>query len=139
MAYGPMFAYEPPPFYAIRAGFIGGGGGLEFVENRDMQTMNSVSSASQIQQRFGSQCAIHGLHPLDKHLKLTCMGSQHPSPNVKTLCNFEAQISPEIITSRDAESTCFEGSRTSCDVISSGICWPNFGRKRSHHMMDASC
>ena len=45
------------------------------------------------------------------------MGSQHPSPNVKTLCNFEPQIWPEIITSRDAESTCFKGSRTSCDVI----------------------
>ena len=45
------------------------------------------------------------------------MGSQHPSPNVKTLCNFEPQIWPEIITSRDAERTCFKGSRTSCDVI----------------------
>ena len=28
-------------------------------------------------------------------------GSQHPSPNVKTLCNFELQIWPEMITSRD--------------------------------------
>ena len=45
------------------------------------------------------------------------MGSQHPSPDVRTLCNFELQIWPEIITSRDAESTCFKGSRTSCDVI----------------------
>ena len=36
-----------------------------------------------------------------------CMGSQHPSPNVKTLCNFEPQIWREMITSRDAESTCF--------------------------------
>ena len=45
------------------------------------------------------------------------MGSQHPSPNVKTFCNFEPQTWPEMITSRDAESTCFEGSRTSCDVI----------------------
>ena len=35
------------------------------------------------------------------------LGSQHPSPNVKTLCNFEPQIWPEMITSRDAESTCF--------------------------------
>ena len=38
------------------------------------------------------------------------MGSQHPSPNVKNLCNFETQIWLEIITSRDAESTCFKGS-----------------------------
>ena len=45
------------------------------------------------------------------------MGSQHPSPNVQTLCNFEPQIWLEIITSHDAESTCFKVSRTSCDVI----------------------
>ena len=31
------------------------------------------------------------------------LGSQHPSPNVKTLCNIEPQIWPEIITSRDAK------------------------------------
>ena len=60
------------------------------------------------------------------------MGSQHPSPNVKTLCNFEPQIWPEIITSRDAESTCFKGSRTSCDVIIFAFFGPNFGRKKSH-------
>ena len=47
------------------------------------------------------------------------LGSQHPSDshNVKNFPRFEPQIWPEIITSRDAESTCFEGSRTSCDVI----------------------
>ena len=67
------------------------------------------------------------------------MGSQHPSPNVKTLCNFEPQIWPEMITSCDAGSTCFKGSRTSCREIIFGIFWPNFGQKRSHHMMDASC
>ena len=67
------------------------------------------------------------------------MGSQHPSPNVKTLCNFEPQIWPEIITSHDAKSACFEGSRTSCREITFCIFWPNFGRKRSHHVMDASC
>ena len=66
------------------------------------------------------------------------LGSQHPSPNVKNFPRFEPQIWPEIITSRDAESTCFEGSRTSCDVINFRIFWPNFGRKRSHHVMDAS-
>ena len=49
------------------------------------------------------------------------MGSQHPSPHVTTLCNFEPQIWPEVITSRDAESTCFKGSRTSCDVIIFGF------------------
>ena len=31
------------------------------------------------------------------------MGSQRPSPHVKTLCNSEPQIWPEIITARDAE------------------------------------
>ena len=45
------------------------------------------------------------------------MGSQHPSPNVKNLCNFEPQIWPEIITSRDAKSTCLKGLRTSSNVI----------------------
>ena len=49
------------------------------------------------------------------------MGSQHPSPNVKSLCYFELQIWPEIITSRDAKSACFKGSRMSCDVINVGF------------------
>ena len=66
------------------------------------------------------------------------VGSQHPSPNVKNFPRFEPQIWPEIITSRDAESTCFKGSRTSCREKTFRICWPNFGRKRSHHVMDAS-
>ena len=70
-----------------------------------------------------------------KHL----VGSQHPSPNVKTFCKFEPQIWLEIITSRDAKSACFKGSRTSCREIIFGIFWPNFGQKRSHHVMDASC
>ena len=69
----------------------------------------------------------------------TKLGSQHPSPNVKILCNFEPNFWPEIITSRDAESTCFKASRTSREVINVGIFGPNFGRKRSHHVMDASC
>ena len=64
---------------------------------------------------------------------------QHPSPNVKTFCKFEPQIWLEIITSRDAKSACFKGSRTSCREIIFGIFWPNFGQKRSHHVMDASC
>ena len=71
-------------------------------------------------------------------VEITTLGSQHPSPNVKSFCNFEPQIWPEIITSRDAESTCFKGSRTSCDVIKFGLFWPNFGQKSSHHVMDAS-
>ena len=45
------------------------------------------------------------------------MGSQHPSPNVKTSCNFEPQLWLEMITSRDAKSACFKGSRTSCREI----------------------
>ena len=64
------------------------------------------------------------------------MGNQHPSPNVKTLCNFETQIWLEIITSRDAKSACFQGSRTSCREITVGILGANFGQKRSHHVMD---
>ena len=67
------------------------------------------------------------------------MGSQHPSPNVKTLCNFETQIWLEMITSRDAKSACFKGSRTSCREIIFGIFGANFGQKRSHHVMDVSC
>ena len=63
------------------------------------------------------------------------MGSQHPSPNLKTLCNFELQLWPETIISRDAESAGLEGSRTSCDVISFGTFGPKFGRKKSHHEM----
>ena len=39
---------------------------------------------------------------------VTGMGSQHPSPNVKTFCKFEPQIWPETITSRDAKSACFK-------------------------------
>ena len=49
------------------------------------------------------------------------MGSQHPSPNVKTFCKFEPQIWLEIITSRDAQSACFKGLRTSCREIIFGI------------------
>ena len=46
------------------------------------------------------------------------LGSQHLSPNVKTLCYFEPQNWPEMITSRDAKSAPFKGSRMSCDLIS---------------------
>ena len=54
------------------------------------------------------------------------MGSQHPSPNVKTLCNFQPQTWLEIITSRDAKSACFQGSRMSCDLIILGVFWGKF-------------
>ena len=56
------------------------------------------------------------------------MGSQRPSPNVKTLCNFEPQIWPEMITSRDVKSACFKGSSTSCDVRILVFFLSNFGR-----------
>ena len=65
-------------------------------------------------------------------------GSQHQSPNVTSETS-SRNFWPEIITSRDAESACFKGSRTSCDMIDLRIFWPDFGRKRSHHVMDASC
>ena len=67
------------------------------------------------------------------------MGSQHPSPNVKKLRKFETQIWLEIITSRDAKSACFKGSQTSCTELISCFFGPKFGRKRSHHVMDACC
>ena len=39
----------------------------------------------------------------------------------KTLCNFEPQFWLEFITLFDVKSACFKGSRTSCDMINSGI------------------
>ena len=67
------------------------------------------------------------------------LGSQHPSTNVKNLCNFEPQIWLEIITSRDAKTSCFKGSQTSCIEKNSGFFFAKFGRKRLHHVMDACC
>ena len=49
------------------------------------------------------------------------LGSQHPSTNVKTLCNFELQIWPDITTSHDAMSACCLRLKTSCDVMISGV------------------
>ena len=77
-------------------------------------------------------------HP-PKCLRRFMMGNHHPSPNVKNLCTFEPQIWLEIITSRDAQSACFKGSQTSCTELISGVFWPRFGRKKSHHVMDAAC
>ena len=56
------------------------------------------------------------------------MGSLHPSPNVKSFCNFEPQIWPEMITSRDAKSACFKGSR-SCDVMNVAFFGRNLAEK----------
>ena len=46
----------------------------------------------------------------------------------KTFCNFEPRIWLESITSCDAQSACFKGSKTSRDVIMSGVSpsssWP---------------
>ena len=69
-----------------------------------------------------SSASEHRNRPLRQNIAIAIdMGSQHPSPNVKTLCNFEPRFWPEIIISRDAESTCFKGSRTSCEVIILGV------------------
>ena len=76
--------------------------------------------------------------PLKKSEK-SLSAFQHPSPNVKIFWNFETQIWLEIITSRDAKSACFKGPQTSCTEIISCAFWPKFGRKRSRHVMDASC
>ena len=37
------------------------------------------------------------------------LGSQHVSPNEKTLCDFKLQTWPAKITSRDAQHACLEG------------------------------
>ena len=67
-------------------------------------------------------------------------GSQHPSPNVKNFLRFEAQIRLESITSRDAKSTCFKGSRTSCDVIILGRTPKGAysSRGRSRHLLETA-
>ena len=80
-----------------------------------------------------AQCRENG--HLQKGESSEC-GSQHPSPNVKIFCKFEPQFWLEFITSRDAKSACFKGSRTSCRELIFGTFWPNFGQKRSHHVMD---
>ena len=58
------------------------------------------------------------------------MGSQHPSPNVKNLLRIRAANWLEIITSRDAKSTCFQGSQTSCPEIISGVFFAKIWPKR---------
>ena len=55
--------------------------------------------------QIGTQCMGFSAQFPAKKGPENLMGSQHPSPNVKTLCNFEPDFWPEIITSRDAEST----------------------------------
>ena len=45
------------------------------------------------------------------------MGSQHPSPNVKNPLRIRAANWLEIITSRDAKSACFQGSKMLCTEI----------------------
>ena len=51
----------------------------------------------------------------------------------KTLCNFEPQISREMITSPDAKSASFGSPRTPCDVVVSCVF------KAFPDVMDASC
>ena len=57
------------------------------------------------------------------------LGSQHPSPDVQDPLRVRAAIWLKFITSRDAQSTCFKDSRTSCDVIMFGDLWPFFAGK----------
>ena len=64
---------------------------------------------------------------------------RHFGVSEKNLWNIETQILLEIITSRDARSTCFKGSQTSCTEIISCVFLPKLRRKRSHHVMDACC
>ena len=64
-------------------------------------------------------------------------------PASVTFCENPLQLRtaiwPEMITPRDAESSCFKGSRTSCTVMIFGVLGASSGRKKSHHMMEASC
>ena len=121
---------------------LGIGGDLQFREKRNVCQYQSPPFSKKCMQwgkngRYERIC----LFSLQKHTYRGggVMGSQHPSPDVKTFCNFEPRIWLEIITSRDAQSACFKGSRTSCREIIFGIFWPKFGQKNSHHVMDASC
>ena len=60
----------------------------------------------------------------------TEVGSQNPSPDVKTLCILEPQVWPELITSRDVESTCYKGSRTAIASASYRIEKPRIPENR---------
>ena len=51
-------------------------------------------------------------------------------PNVKNPLRVQAAIWLKMITSRDAKSPCFNGSRTSRDVIISGVFWAIFWPKK---------
>ena len=69
------------------------------------QTSGTISA-----QRLGLSKPLVALHPTNQPSKLReiSVGRQHPSPNVKTLCNFEPRLWPEIITSRDAKNACLK-------------------------------
>ena len=112
-----------------------GGGVYSFFPNSFFQVFNSVFDFFWL---FGPR-GREGPGTLFETFYRGHLGSQHPSPNVKTLCNFETQLWLEIITSRDAQSACFKRSRTSCRETIFGLFWANFGQKRSHHVMDVSC
>ena len=76
-----------------------------------------------------------GPFPLDKNRR------KNPRQNSKRNNPLRVQATNwlEIITSRDAQSACFQGSQASCTEIISGVFLPKFDRKISHHEMDASC
>ena len=57
------------------------------------------------------------------------LGSQRPSPNVKSPPRIRAANWLEIVTSRDAKSACFQGSQTSCTEIISVIFCQNLAEK----------
>ena len=106
------------------------------LENLNNTKDHFVTTLGQARQALESDCS----QPASSKQFLTAwMGSQHPSPNVKNPLRIRAANWLEIIASRDAKSTCFQGSQTSCTEIISGVFLPKFGRKKSHHVMDASC
>ena len=88
---------------------------------------------------FTKMAEIHELFVLALSLVWFAGATPEPSENCldwaasirhimrKPLCAFEPRIWLEIITSHDAKNACFQGSRTSCDVIISGCSWADFG------------
>ena len=119
----PLFFWGPPFFLRMDCGlssfFLKDGGGPRGPKKRGMHP---------------SFLFFYGLR-----LQGLWLGSQHPSPNVRNPLRIQAANWLEIITSRDARSACFQGSQTSCAEIISVVFLPKFGRKRSHHGMDAPC
>ena len=130
-SYGPMVLkvfLKFPPTLALVHGWL-------FAEVSHLSPEPPPVALSSHSQQTGGQGGCRGGLVASRHF---CGQPTSVTYNVKNLCIFEPQIWLEIFTSRDAQSTCFKGSQTSCTEILSGVFWPKFGRKKSHHVMDAA-